>query len=559
MAQDRVCLKNKATKKCLINPPPKSIVERSNTKQNVNAAGANTQPAADLPIRQRAKRKIVSIAEKPKPEKIRVELNVEKWPGMWRPASSKNAPTVRVLGRDIQLDDGTRGTSKLEIGFTQLGTITTEDQRMFIALIEHWEESGKPADRPVFFSDRLLARLLRKKGWGSNVIEAITGSLRRLRTTPLRWINSFRRDDGSGREYAEETYFNFLDTLKIITRREHGHVTNQQGYFQFDRNILANLLSNYTKPLLTEEFFKLQTEIGQLLYTHIDLIMADKPRYERCTKELFSDFGLLENSSYRYASNRKQALRRPIAELAHKRLSTGTIKSISLERTKDGKDYKLVVVKGKTTEAPAPEDVPAGSEPVVVNHYQRELKSQVQQEAEELVRFFHQTFHGVEPPEALGRELSQATALISKLGLGRAKHVVSYAFAHAKETRFALQNFGGILNYTSRAAADFDQKEKRQAEAQHAAAAQEERLEQEERNYARGEARLAALTPEQYQARFEKAKLELYAEYPNLAKFVRGKEGSKLHESTIRARMARQLDDETMDLVPAPPATGQAT
>ena len=512
----------------------------------------DSQPA-DLPIRQRAKRKVISIAEKPKAEKIRVELNVEKWPGMWRPASSKNAPTVRVLQRDIQLSDGTRGTSKLEIGFTQLGTITTEDQRMFIALIEHWEETGKPSDRPVFFPDRLLARLLRKKGWGSNVIEAITASLRRLRTIPLRWINSFCRDDGTGREYAEETYFNFLDTLKIVTRREHGHVTNQQGYFQFDRNILTNLLANYTKPLLSEEFFKLQTEIGQLLYTHVDLIMADKMRYERCTKELFADLGLMDNTSYRYASNRKQALQRPIAELSGKRLSTGAIKSITLERTKDEKDYKLVVVKGKSTVVAEEQPVlpaPSTAEPVMVNHYQRELKTQLQQEAEELVRFFHQTFHGVEPSDPNSRELSQAAALIGKLGLEPAKYVVEFACANARRTKFNLQNFGGILNYTSRAAADYDRQHQEQESQRRAIATQTERLEQEERDRQRSEARLAALTPAQYQARFEKAKAEFYAENPNLAKFIRGKEGSKLHESAIRAKIIRQIEKEPMDLIP---------
>ncbi len=244
----------------------------------------NLEPAPAIQPAKPTRRKVAPTIEKAKPEKIRVELNVEKWPALWRPASSKKAPTVRTLEREIELPDGTRGAAKLEIGFTQLGTITTEDQKMFYALIRHWEENGKPADRPVYFSDRVIGRLLKKKGWGTNVIAAITGSLRRLRTTPLRWIKSYHRKDNPGREYEEETFFNFLDTLKIVTRKVDGHVTNQQGYFQFDKEILANLLDNYTKPLLDEEFFKLRTEIGQLLYTHVDLLMADKFRYERCSK-----------------------------------------------------------------------------------------------------------------------------------------------------------------------------------------------------------------------------------------------------------------------------------
>src|SRR5882672_2273894 len=220
-----------------------AVLFREVTTTNVNAVPNNQAAIDQLTGEQRGKRKVVSIAEKPKSEKIRVELNVEKWPALWRPASSKNAPTLRTLERELKFSDGNRGTSKLEIGFTHLGTLTTEDQKMFYALIRHWEETGKPSDRPVYFSDRLLARLLKKKGWGSNVIQAITGSLRRLRTTPLRWIKSYHKDDGKDTQYEEETFFSFLDNLKIVTRKQHGHITNQQGYFQFDRNILANLLA----------------------------------------------------------------------------------------------------------------------------------------------------------------------------------------------------------------------------------------------------------------------------------------------------------------------------
>lgn len=516
----------------------------------MNAAPKNLE-VEPTPAQPRAKQKIVNITEKQKPEKIRVELNVEKWPALWRPAKSKGTPRVRTLEREFSTSTGIRGLSKLEVGFTQFGTITTEDQKMFYALIRQWEESGKPADRPVFFSDRLLAKLLHKKGWGTNVIEAITSSLRRLRTTPLRWINSYHRNDGSGKNVEEETLFNFLEQLKIITRREHGHVTNQQGYFQFGRDILQNLLANYTKPLFDEEFFKLQTEIGQLLYTHVDLIMYDKTRYERCTKDLFSDLGLLipENPSYRYASNRKQALQKPMAELIGKRLSTGQMKSITIERTKDGKDYKLVFIKGKVT---APEELPAAAESVVVNHYTQ--KSQQAIEAAQLVAYFHQRFHGVDNTEPLAKELDQASALIAKYGLDQARHVVDYSFAKAQETKFHIQHFGALLNYAARAIADFDRcrqdEEKTKAVIEH----QTRRLEQEQELQARGEARLAALTPQQYQTRFEQAKAELYAEHPKLAQFVRGREGSKIHEDMIRVRMIRKLEHELMDLQAITPA-----
>jgi hypothetical protein len=66
---------------------------------------------------------------------------------------------------------------------------------MFYALVKQWEDSTKP-ETFVFFSDRLLGRILRK-GWGTNVRDAIVKSLRKLRTIPLEWINSYHQKTGS--------------------------------------------------------------------------------------------------------------------------------------------------------------------------------------------------------------------------------------------------------------------------------------------------------------------------------------------------------------------------
>jgi hypothetical protein len=534
--------KHTCPKPCVLPPRPgQKPLEPSSargycreTEIHVNIAPQDPRkPAAAEP---RSRRKILSIAEKPRPEKIRVELNVEKWPALWRPAKSKGASKVRALEREFVTPDGIRVASRLEIGFTQFGTVTTEDQRMFYALIRRWEESGKPADRPVFFSARQLARLLHK-GWGTNVIESITSSLRRLRTTPLRWTNSYHRHD-SPKSLEEETIFNFLDQLKIMTRRECGHTTNQQGYFQFGRDILQNLLTNYTKPLFDDEFFQLQTEIGQLLYTHVDLILSGKARYKRCTKDLFADLGLLipENPSYRYASNRAQALRKPIAELIGKRLSTGELKSITLERTTDGKDYNVVFLKGAGT---PPEALPAAATETV-----NQPKSQPAIEAEQLVTYFHQRFHGLDIGEPMAKEIDQATALIARYGVDQARQVVDYAFVRARETKFPVQHFGAVLNYAPRAIAYLDRRRQAGEQAKEIFEIQARQLEKDRERQAQGEARLAALPPEQYQARFQQAQAELYAEHPKLARFVSRRQGGKVHEEMIRVRMIRQLEQE---------------
>ena len=167
----------------------------------ISVATGDLQGEGNAPMRGATKRTTTAVEKQP--EKIRVELNIEKWPGIWQPAKGHTRLAPRTLERQVELQNGDRVSSKLIVGFTDLGTLTTEDQRMFYALIRQWENSGKPVGRPVYFSDRVLSRLLRKRGWGTNVIAAITGSLRRLRLTPLRWIRSFHRSDEAGHQYEE--------------------------------------------------------------------------------------------------------------------------------------------------------------------------------------------------------------------------------------------------------------------------------------------------------------------------------------------------------------------
>jgi hypothetical protein len=497
--------------------------------------------------RTRGSGKHGSAADEKQPEKIRVELNIEKWPGIWQPAKAHTRLAVRTLERQVELQNGDQVSSKLIVGFTDLGALTTEDQRMFYALIRQWENSGKPFGRPVYFSDRVLSRLLRKKGWGTNVIEAITGSLRRLRLTPLRWIKSFHRSDEVGHQYEEEVPFQMLDDLKIVTRKAHGHITNQQGYFQFNRHIETNLQANYTKPLLEEVFFGLESEIAQLIYTHIDLIMFGKTRYERRTKELFADLGLT-GASYRYKSNRKQKLQRALEELQGIRLNHGLLRSATIVETADGQDYKVVFVKGASRDAvPAPDD-PAlpGQEAVVINHYAK-AKDDGRLQAEELVLYFHKTFHGITAHAPQLKETNQALSLVSQYGLVKAKHIVNFAVVEAAKTKFAPRNFGAVLNYVSAALADLDRH--KQSAGKRASMPTPPPWHQQP-EWVRGERRASALTIEQYGLRFERAKAELFKHRPFLAH--RWKPGSALHERVIRARVVHALDGEIMDLMPAP-------
>jgi hypothetical protein len=148
------------------------------------------------------------------------------------------------------------------------------------------------------------------------------------------------------------------------------------------------------------------------------------------------------------------------------------------------------------------------------------------------------------------KETGQAQSLISQYGLERAKHIVLFARGEAAKTNYQIQHFGAVLNYASRGNADFDAARHREERARQVAERQTQQLKQDEEDRARGEARLAALTPEQYQVRFEKAKAELLRQHPFLADRWKVGDGAKIQEEMIRSRIVRELQDEPMDQEP---------
>ena len=60
----------------------------------------------------------------------------------------QNKPTLRVMKREVTAADGSRVVSRVEVGYTQLGTLSTEEQKMLYVLIKLWEDDGTLPKRP---------------------------------------------------------------------------------------------------------------------------------------------------------------------------------------------------------------------------------------------------------------------------------------------------------------------------------------------------------------------------------------------------------------------------
>ncbi len=283
-----------------------------------------------------------TITPKEKNEVIRQELNIEKWPLF---TTSNFKGKSREFTREVILENGDRIKRKVTIGKTQegeMGVLRIADYKVFNALTKLWEEGSKPLNKDVNFTIHNIARLL-KLQWGHSTYRHLHKALERLKVIPIIWENSFYQKETDTTERLVE-YFNILDNLTIFERR-----AGDQLYFTFSRfrlnsRIINNLLNNYSKPVYLDVILKFKKEISVLLYRHIDLIMADKNIYERRTRELFSD---LELSEYSRSSARKRLLEPVLKELEGIELSTGMISRADLEKTTDGKDWKVVFKKSR--------------------------------------------------------------------------------------------------------------------------------------------------------------------------------------------------------------------
>jgi len=225
------------------------------------------------------------------------------------------------------------------------------DLKVFYGLIKLWELAGKPAHEPVEAGFRRLARIL-GRGWGGKEYQQLRLALQRLRRIPIDWVGSFyQKDTGVVEEYVSQ--INLLSVLELYQRRKGREVQSAGFAFKFHDRILRNLLNSYTKPLHLDVVLRLKKELAVLMYCHVDLVLADKERYERRTKELFEELAI-EGSKYQYPAARRQNLEPALRELCGVPLSTGLLKEAYLERTQDGKDWKAVFVKEPRPGPPAP-------------------------------------------------------------------------------------------------------------------------------------------------------------------------------------------------------------
>jgi len=279
-------------------------------------------------------------------EIIRPELNIEKHADfIFIPAHSKKVREPRRRTGLLTLPDGSTEEAYLDIQLYKGKTPTTTTRRIYLALQRLWEEKERegnllPDGGMVVSTCEIMRSAMFTIAGNNNKL--IHEEIKMLRSCPFEWINFFIGNDG--KKYQVLSTANILDKYEQVSRKHRKTVEEQYQaahIVRFGEHILNNLRANKTKPVNYTAVLSIQGEIALVLYTRLDIILANKETYARTSKGLFED---LQIDEYPYPSERKRILEKAIKELDGRCISTGILKP-RLERTADGLDWKLVVHK----------------------------------------------------------------------------------------------------------------------------------------------------------------------------------------------------------------------
>ena len=245
---------------------------------------------------------------------------------------------------------------------------THQTYKILLALFDLWHEQ-RSADGALTCSLRDVCSRLHIKMTGK-AAQAIVKELDVIRGAYLSWKFSFINDRGEGQSLRP---MNILEDFQYDEWTPKAEKFKSRVYIKFNKNIQRNLEANKTKPINLSVLRAIKGEIASVLYTRLDIILSTRDRYERSTKGVFSDLQL-DSKKYRYPSRRKAKLIPIVNELDGKRLSTGHVLSLSLEKTVDHKDWKLVCTRGSMQiDRKTARSIPPANEPGLAEYLAEEI------------------------------------------------------------------------------------------------------------------------------------------------------------------------------------------
>lgn len=346
---------------------------------------------------------------------VQSDINLERWCLF----STKKGHGHRVMERKRTNPDGTIVRQKVTIGLPGIKhTLTAEEAKVFYLLLDRWDKAGRDPNGVIHGSFRevyltLHGRTGREQGksasLGNYEKQWFIKKLDRLLQTLITYEEAYQTPKG---EFLTKETFTLLNRIDLFDRKKNKKkLYYDLSHFTIHPMIVKSILGHKIKPLRLDVIIQLKKEISVILYRFLDLILFDKVQYERNIEQLAEELGF--GASLR--KNLLKQLRAACLELTGKDLSAGRIESCQIEKTVNGKDWKLIVRKGKqvlslnSTQSIEPETSTIDQEERDLLVYHQSLSQEEQAKlatiAEEIVRSKYR----------FGGSLSQRFALLDAL------------------------------------------------------------------------------------------------------------------------------------------------
>jgi hypothetical protein len=375
-------------------------------------------------------------------ELVRIELNLEKW----NIFVTKRHKGERILTRT---KDGITQEMRIQ-PFIANGKehhlLATREGKVLAALFKKWEQAGRPTDKPVYFNFSQIKDILGLTHDSKTQINEIKEALSNLHGVRFICKNIYKSQETNQETGTKidtsQYYFTILSHLYLFERKEIKKKDKQSYFgfseFKFHPWILESFMNKNYKPLRIDVINQIKGEVALILYRFLDTILFEQTEYQREIKELAKE---LDFGAKRF-NNLLAQVRKACKELEGKEITTGKIVYCRVEKTVDGRNWKLVVRKGKQEQNELPEP-----------------KEQPTDEATQLVNIFLKSFNHDRNP--VSKELEQAKDLIDRLGSKKAEFVVDFGIHRVKNDFSGVpQWFGAIILYEKEALEEIERQER---------------------------------------------------------------------------------------------------
>ena len=273
----------------------------------------------------------------------RPEYNIGKWAGIiFVSPYARNVSEERVFEWNTTYLENKAKASITITPLTGRKTPTVTTYKVYVALVQLWEQQGRDPKGMVSFSDRQLAS---QANWpySGQIAKRIQEHIRILHGTSLSWTLSYKTENGVERMVSD---MHIIEDSSYIERKiAFGSERFESNHWvRLNARTVENMLAKLEKPLNARELTSIQSHSSSSLYILLENFLAGKPTWERNARDLIYRDLNLDGVRYERSNNRLAFLEKIKEDLDGRALVRGTL-SIAIYRNSADTDWKLVARK----------------------------------------------------------------------------------------------------------------------------------------------------------------------------------------------------------------------